>query len=135
MGVKGRSLHEESMNEWLAVCLIWWQLQWKNEEMELVKAFFFFFPVRKVESVLCWQELADGCLLSAPICRVQEQRRDCPRTASERFRQQFTDWRRSLNYHLYRYFIFSHYIFAQIFHMLCCMKVQTYSLWRFSLNN
>lgn len=108
------------VNEWLAVCLMWRRIkEWGNGACQS----FFPLPVRKVESVLCWQELADRCLLSALICRIQEQRRDYPGTASERFKQEFTDRRRSLNYYLDRYFIFFHYIFAHTLHLSFCMKV------------
>ncbi len=68
---------EEStwVNEWLAVCLMWrWMKEWGNGACQS-----FFSPSCQKVGVI--QELADRCLLSALICRIQEQRRDYPGTA------------------------------------------------------
>lgn len=108
--------------------MAWWQVkEWGNAACQ---SFFPFLSERQRHSasVLCWQELADGCLLSEPICRVQEKRLDQGLDLNALNNRSLTEGGQWIITSIQVFYFFTIFLLIISTCHVVCKWVQTYSL-------
>lgn len=108
--------------------MAWWQVkEWGNAACQ---SFFPFLSERQRHSasVLCWQELADGCLLSEPICRVQEKRLDQGLDLNALNNRSLTEGGHWIITSIQVFYFFTIFLLIISTCHVVCKWVQTYSL-------